>query len=141
MEKLFIVEQPPHSEKFRLLVDECIETGQYGLTTDRDKVLYNLELMSLREQVQWQAAASAQGMSFVFEAGRYIGIAAVKKDFSRMSMEFFDFQAYGDFREWNATTLNHEFSEKVVTEFELLRSQLMNSFREPEDDRVELAIV
>lgn len=140
MEKLYLPERPAHSNKLRLLIDECIESGNYGLTTDRAKVEYNLKMLGMHEHVLRQSAASAQGMSFVFDAGRFIVIAKVKSDQSQMSMDFFDFRVYANFREVNASKLDHEFSEKVVSQFEKILYQLNASYRDAADNKVELIL-
>jgi hypothetical protein len=137
MEKQFPEE--PLSEKLRLLIDGGNEAGTYALTTDRDRVICNLEQLDLYGQLQTQATASGQGVSIVFDVGRYAAIATVSRDLSRMSMEFFDFRACGDIRQLSAPALFDGYPEPVVRGLEELCSQLAASFREPEDDWVELS--
>jgi hypothetical protein len=38
MEKHFLIEQPPLSAKYKLLVDDMSEKRNFGVTTDIDKI-------------------------------------------------------------------------------------------------------
>jgi hypothetical protein len=141
MERQFQVEQPPLADKYRLLIDRGDEEGTYGLATDRDKVIYNLELLDLYGQVQSTAPTTGEGISLVLAAGRYVGIAKVSADLSQMSMELFDCRVHSDIKGVGAPALYGGYPEPVVRGLEELGAELAASFSEAEDDLVELARV
>ena len=139
MEKTFLIEQPPISKKYRLLIDDSSENRGICFTTDVDKVNYNLKILGvdLSLDTQIHNALSKDGITSIFSLGRYVAILRIKKDETVKEFWFVDFELDIDFEEVNKTTLNGYFSDELIKNFNELREKLRASFSE-EYDMIEL---
>jgi len=140
MKKQFLIPQPPLADKLTFLVDDINESHTLGLTTDFDKIEYNLKLIdeSFRQDLEIGLNFSETGITDVVDLGRYIAVIGIKKDQSTGKIYFFD------------TTVNFsraELSEMLKSDFKfsagiierfMVIYDLMKSESSPSFDNVEL---
>lgn len=92
MKKYSSIEQPPITNKLTFLVDDLNETRTFGVTTDIDKIEYNLKLMAedFNQDLEIGINFSEKGIADVIDLGRYIAVVGIKKDKTEGKMHFFD---------------------------------------------------
>ena len=92
MKKYFLYPQPPISEKFTFLVDDINENKTFGITTDFDKIEYNLKLIGkdFNQDLEIGINFMEKGITAVIDVGRYISVVGIKKDKSEGKIYFFD---------------------------------------------------
>ena len=134
MKKKFILEQPPFANKFKLLVDESIDFGKVGFTTDLDKIEYNLELISkeFKESVDLHNLFTDKGITAIFPVGKYITILELKKDKTKGIMALCDFKRFENISE-TRNILEKEYSENIIKEWFKVYYILTSEFSEDED--------
>ena len=113
MKKYFLIPQPPVAEKLTFLVDDINETRTFGVTTDLDKIEYNLKLMGddFNQDLEIGMNFLEKGITEVVDVGRYIAVVGVKKDKTEGKMHFFD------------STTNFTRAE-LIAQMELLFSEI-----------------
>jgi len=140
MKKYFLVPQPPVADKLTFLVDDLNETRTFGVTTDLDKIEYNLKLMGddFNQDIEIGINFLEKGITEVIDLGRYIAVVGVKKDKTEGKIHFFD------------STTNFTRSE-LIAQMELLFTKniaekfiniydIMVSESSPNFDNVELLV-
>lgn len=134
MKKKFILEQPPFTDKFRLLVDESIDFGKVGFTIDLNKIEYNLELIGneFKERVDLHNLFTDKGITSVFPIGKYICVLELKKDKTKGVFSLFDFKRFNDISEAR-NILENEYSENIIKEWFKVYYILISEFSESED--------
>ncbi len=138
MEKHFLVEQPPISAKYRLLVDELSENETFGFTNDIDKIAYNRNILGsdFNQVLSIKLLLPEKGASTVFSIGRFIVVLEIGKDEKDGKMHFFDFNIDTDNLDIS-TQIKQQFSENIASawfkNYYLLRSEFLE-----ESDRFEL---
>lgn len=123
-----------------LLIDDINETGTFAFTTNLERVERNCSLLGLHEDVGINSTLSTNGgITTVFATGRYVTILESNRLETDKKMWFFDIFASGDLRTFNQTILQGHFSERLINEFERVKSERLASFTD-RDDLVELVI-
>lgn len=143
MKKYFLVEQPPISSKYRLLVDDINETETFAMTQDIDKVLYNRHVLGhdLNITLEMYTALSSDGMTVVLPVGRYVTIWQISKDEKTQSILFVDYDTGLSFREVSQRGgIESPYSDNVYNEFGRIESLMKAGFKN-EDDIIELVTV
>ena len=140
MERKFLVTQPPLSEKYRLLVDDITEKRNLGITTDVDKIEYNLNLLgeSFKKDLEIQKLLTNKGLTTVIPIGCFVTVLQLNKDNNTGTMVFFDFDAGVD-TERIKTLLKPIFSKSVINEFFKIQESMLSEFDE-EDDLFDLIL-
>lgn len=141
MQKFFLVEQPPISSKYRLLVDDINDYGTFAITTDIEKVLYNRRVLGseLSIHLETYTALSSKGMTTALPLGRFITIWEISKDEKMQRITFVDYDTNVPFRE---VSKQHGggFSDALYDSFEQIQAKMKADFRES-DDQIELVVV
>ncbi len=93
MKKQFLITQPPITEKYSFLVDDINQLGNWGMTTDIDKIEYNRNLLGddFEIDIKIKTLFTKKGITFVVPIGRFITIVKIRADEEEGSMTFFDF--------------------------------------------------
>jgi hypothetical protein len=93
MKKYFLIPQPPLTDKYTFLVDEINELGNWGMTTDIDKVLYNRDLFGedFNIDIKIKLLLTKKGVTFVVPFGKFITIMKIRDDENEGTMTFFDY--------------------------------------------------
>jgi hypothetical protein len=140
MKKFFLIEQPPISEKYRMLVDKLTEVKNFGNTNDIDKIEYNLNIIGkdFSDRVDIHNLFTDKGITAVFPLGTYIVVLEMKKDKTKGKMSFFDFDNIADISKVRGL-LEMEFSEYIISEWFRIYYLLESEFSE-EEDLVELIV-
>ena len=140
MKRQFLVPQPPLADKLTFLVDDINESRTLGLTTDFDKIEYNLKLIdeSFRQDLEIGLNFSETGITDVVDLGRYIAVIEIKKDQSTGKMHFFD-TTVNFSKEELSGMLKSDFKFSAgITERFMVIYDLMKSESSPSFDNVEL---
>ncbi len=134
MEKYFLILQPPNADKYRLLVDDISDNKTFGTTDDIHKVRYNRRLFgeNFNMDIDIRLPLTDEGLTYVFPVGRFITILRLKKDESEGSMYFFDFNTFND-KSVIQSTLQKDFSERLLKEWFNIYDQLCSGFSDEED--------
>ena len=140
MENKFSLLQPPLVEKFTLVVDDINVTGNWGRTTDIDKIEYNFATIGkdLTETMQSHAVMAMGRATIVSSMGRFVTVTEVNKDRSVSSMTFFDFNMAvqaGKLR----NKLFDGYSDNIMNEWFAVRKVLSHHFT-ANDDNVKLTL-
>lgn len=118
MKKEYLVLQPPFAEKYTFLVDDMDKNSMCGVTTDIEKVSYNLRLLgtdfNLNREIQ--TALSDKGISFVYPIGRFVTIIKIRKDEKEGNMMFCDFEA-GESIDSIRDMIKKSFSENIFNKW------------------------
>ena len=142
MRKHFLIEQPPISSKYRLLVDNINDTTTFAMTTDVDKVWYNRKVLGddMSILLETYTALSDNGTTVVLPAGRYVTIWQITKDEKTQRIWFIDHSSNISFRHLGKQIMGDTyFSDNVYNEFERIQELLRSSFN-PDLDIVELVL-
>ncbi len=142
MRKHFLIQQPPLSHKYRLIVDDINETETFAMTTDIDKVWYNREIVgvSISIMLETHTALSDKGTTALLPIGRYITIWQISKDEKTQRIWFIDYESEISFRELGCQIMNDYFSDNIYNEFEKIQKE-MKSLPSNELDTIELVLV
>ena len=140
MKKFFLIEQPPISEKYRMLVDKLSEVKNFGYTNNIEKIEYNLNIIGkdFSDRVDIHNLFTDKGITTVFPLGTYIVVLEMKKDKTKGKMSFFDFDNIEDISKVRGL-LEMEFSEYIISEWFRIYYLLESGFSE-EEDLVELIV-
>ena len=140
MKKYFLIPQPPIAEKLTFLVDELSEPRTLGVTTDLDKIEYNLKLMGedFNQDLEIGMNFLEKGITDVIDLGRYIAVVEIKKDKTEGRIHFFDSTANVT-REEMIMQLDLLFTKNIVKKF-IVIYDLMMSESSPNFDNVELLV-
>lgn len=130
MHKHFHIEQPPLTDKYRLLVDEINETATFAMTLDIDKVWYNRKIIGddMSILLETYTALSDKGTTVLQPLGRYITIWQISKDEKMQRVWFIDHESKVSFREIGKQIMDDYFSDNVYNEFERIQGLLRSSF-------------
>ncbi|MDV7187950.1 hypothetical protein R3X25_11715 [Lutibacter sp. TH_r2] len=141
MKKKFLLEQPPITNKFRLIVDDISDNNNYGFTNDIDKIEYNLNIMGneFKDKFDLHNLFSDKGMTSVFQLGRFITILERNKEKTEGRMTFFDFDVDADVSEIRSI-IEQQFSENIIKEWFRVYYLISSDFSEL-DDLIELVRV
>jgi hypothetical protein len=134
MKKRFLIEQPPISNKYKLIVDKLTPNENFGYTNDIDKIEYNLDIIGkdFNERFDIHNLFSNKGTTCVIDVGRFIVILGKNKNKSKGKMSFFDFKKLGSISEIRSF-LEMEFSERIIEEWFKVYYLLVSEFEESED--------
>ena len=140
MKKYFLVPQPPVADKLTFLVDDLNETRTFGVTTDLDKIEYNLKLMGddFNQDLEIGINFLEKGITEVINLGRYIAVVGVKKDKTEGKIHFFDSTANFTRAELIAQ-MELLFSKNIAKKF-INIYDIMVSESSPNFDNVELLV-
>lgn len=140
MENKFSLLQPPLVEKFTLVVDDINDKGNWGRTTDIDKIEYNFTTIGkdLSETMQLHAVMAMGRATIVSSMGRFITVTEVNKDRSAASMTFFDFD-FPVASEKLRNILIEGYSVNIMNEWFAVQKVLSRHFRH-DDDNVKLTL-
>lgn len=138
MKKYFLVQQPPLSEKYRLLVDEISDNSCFGFTADLDKIKYNRELLGeeIDLELTVKTIISNNGTTAVFPLGCFITILEIRKDEKEGRMTFFDYDL-GTGKEEISDLIKNQYSDKIAKEWFRIYNLLKINFTD-EYDKFEL---
>jgi hypothetical protein len=132
MEKYFLIQQPPITEKFRLLVEEMSENEKFGFTSDIDMIKYNINLLGsdFKKDLTIKNMFTDKGITTVFPIGSFITVLELKKDETEGKMTFFDFDI-----EISSIKpiLKATFSENIVNQFVNIHNLFESDFSEDDD--------
>ncbi|MGG5487122.1 hypothetical protein [Gaetbulibacter sp. PBL-D1] len=140
MKKQFLIPQPPLTDKLTFLVDDINESHTLGLTTDFDKIEYNLKLIdeSFRQDLEIGLNFSETGIMDVLDIGRYIAVIGIKKYQSTGKIYFFDTTVNFSRKELSEMLkADFKFSAGIIERFMVIYD-LMKSESSPSFDNVEL---
>jgi len=140
MKKYFLIPQPPVADKLTFLVDDLNETRTFGVTTDLDKIEYNLKLMGddFNQDLEIGMNFLEKGITDVIDLGRYIAVVGIKKDKTEGKMHFFDSTA--DFtRKELIAQMELLFTKNIAKKF-INIYDIMVSESSPNFDNVELLV-
>ncbi len=135
MRKYFLIEQPPLSDKYRLLVDDINKTETFAMTIDIDKVWYNRKIIGddMSIMLETYTALSDKGATVLQPIGRYITIWQISKDEKTQRIWFVDHESNFSFRDVGRQIMGDYFSDDVYNEFEKIQSTLRLLFSEKLD--------
>ena len=140
MKKYFLIPQPPVADKLTFLVDDLNENRTFGVTTDLDKIEYNLKLMGddFNQDLEIGINFLEKGITEVIDLGRYIAVVGVKKDKTEGKIHFFDSTANFTRAELVAQ-MELLFSKNIAKKF-INIYDIMVSESSPNFDNVELLV-
>jgi hypothetical protein len=140
MKKYFLIEQPPIADKLTFLVDDLNENRTFGVTTDLDKIEYNLKLMAedFNQDLEIGINFLEKGITDVIDLGRYIAVVGIKKDKTEGKIHFFD-STVNFTREELIEQMEMLFSKNIAQKF-INIYDLMVSESSPNFDNVELLV-
>ena len=140
MKKYFLIPQPPVADKLYFLVDELSVPRTFGVTTDLDKIEYNLKLMGedFNQDLEIGMNFLEKGITEVIDLGRYIAVVGIKKNKTEGKMHFFDTTA--DFtRAELIAQMELLFTKNIAKKF-INIYDIMVSESSPKFDNVELLV-
>tara|TARA_R110002073_G_C9198712_1_gene557922 strand:+ start:32 stop:466 length:435 start_codon:yes stop_codon:yes gene_type:complete len=140
MKKYFLIPQPPVADKLTFLVDELSVPRTFGVTTDLDKIEYNLKLMGedFNQDLEIGMNFLEKGITEVIDLGRYIAVVGIKKNKTEGKMHFFDTTA--DFtRAELIAQMELLFTKNIAKKF-INIYDIMVSESSPKFDNVELLV-
>ena len=134
MKKIFLIEQPPLTDKYRLIVDDLTDVKNFGYTNNIDKIEYNLNIIGneFKDKIDLHNLFSTKGLTCVFPVGTYITVLERNKDKTEGQMSFFDFDNIGNVSEFR-NLLEKQFSESIIKEWFKIYYLLSTEFSESED--------
>ncbi len=140
MKKYFLIPQPPVADKLTFLVDDLNETRTFGVTTDLDKIEYNLKLMGddFNQDLEIGINFLEKGITEIIDLGRYIAVIGLKKDKTEGEIHFFDSTANFT-REELIAQMELLFTENIAKKF-INIYEIMISESSPNFDNVELLV-
>ena len=135
MKPYFLIEQPPLSEKFRLVVSELTETKNFGFTSNIDKIEYNLNILGteFKDKFDLHNLFSEDGLTSVFQLGKFISVLERNKAKTKGKMTFFDFMNIGETSEGLKDLLKIQFSENIINEWFRIYYLMSSEFDESDD--------
>lgn len=138
MKKQYLILQPPHTDKFTFLVDDISNKGNWGRTTDIDKIEYNRRLLGEEFNVDLKVKLllTDKGGSGVFPIGRFLTVIQIRADENEGIMTFMDFDIPLKGDELRNALLN-EFSLNITNQWLMIQELMLSEFRD-EDDNVVL---
>lgn len=137
-----MIEQPPVSNKYRLLVDDINETETFAITLDTSKVWYNRKIIGeqLSIRIEIHTALSDKGTTIVIPIGRYITIWQISKNETTQRIWFFDHANRLPLKDTFGQKYPNYFSDNVYSEYDKIQQAFKEEFTE-DDDIVELVLV
>ena len=131
MKKFFLIPQPPISDKLTFLVDDLNETRTFGVTTDFDKIEYNLKLMGeeFSQELEIGINFNETGITDVIDLGRYIAVVAIRKDKKEGNIHFFDTTtnfSRQELFEQMQFLFSDNIAEKFIEIYDLMKSSSKN---------------
>jgi len=134
MGKLFFIDQPPLTRRYRLLVDSTSKNKKYGLTTDIDKIRYNTNLLGLEFNLNLKLnlLSTDEGSTVVFPIGTFITVLQLRKDENEGIMSFFDFNIKINDSNF-ILELEKMYSKNIVDKWLSVYKTLHSDFSEDED--------
>ena len=141
MKGKYLYPQPPIAEKYTFLVDQLDNTHSLGITSDWNKIEYNLKMMGTEFNQRLEIGLSflEKGMNETIDLGRYIAVVGINKNKSEGIIRFFDSKLK---IERNELFKEIEFIyDKVIAESFILLYDIMVSDSSSFLDNVELLLV
>lgn len=88
----YLYPQPPIAEKYSFLVDKLDKSHCLGITTDWNKIEYNLKMMGtdFNQRLEIGLSFLEKGMNDTIDLGRYIAVVGINKNKSEGIIRFFD---------------------------------------------------
>tara|TARA_R110001606_G_scaffold362484_2_gene516257 strand:+ start:638 stop:1072 length:435 start_codon:yes stop_codon:yes gene_type:complete len=92
MKGTYLYPQPPIAEKYSFLVDQLDKNHCLGITTDWNKIEYNLKMMgaNFNQRLEIGLSFLEKGITETIDVGRYIAVVGINKNKSEGIIRFFD---------------------------------------------------
>ena len=138
MNKYFLIPQPPIAEKLTFLVDDINETKTLAVTTDAEKIEYNLKLMGndFLQDLEIGINFLEKGITEVIDVGRYIAVVGITK--KNIGSKIYLFDTTTKFTRAELTSQIEELFGKNTSKKFIDIYDLMVSESSPNSDNVEL---
>ncbi|WP_339698003.1 hypothetical protein [uncultured Roseivirga sp.] len=116
MKKLFLIDQPPNSEYYNLIVQDASDNKMYGITQDIAHIDYNREVIG-----EWfdldlaiKQLTSINGVTTAFQCGTYICALQLKHDNSQGTMSFYDLESFNNLELLETLKSNNIYSDAML---------------------------
>lgn len=116
MKKNYLIEQPPNSDYYNLLVQDKSENGMFGVTQDISQIDYNREIIGewFDIEVAIKQLINEHGVTTAFQCGTYICVLQLKYDNSEGTMTFYDFEGFRNPELIETLETNNVYSKPVL---------------------------
>lgn len=134
MKKYFSIIQPPTTQKFTFLVDHISVNGKWGMTTDIDKINYNISLIKSQNIQSINSFLEDNNSSFtsVEQFGGFITVMMLRADKKEGRMTFVYYDVKKSRTEIRMMLLN-DFSKKVADSWLKFYDIMIRQFTEKDD--------
>ncbi len=135
MKKYNLIPQFPLVPYFTCLVDEISDNGEFGTTSDIDKIEYNIRLHSdmLNIDIEARSAYYQRGVSLIFPFGPFITILELSLNLKVGTMTFFDFRYPGSKSEFGNQLYGAHFNQNKINEVLKIQTLLEETFSDGDD--------